>query len=304
MTERNEFPRTLSTAIPAIPVPAPSTEPVTATEEEARTRIAALEREARAIGNQPAAALLFHEMGLLWESPLKHARNAAVAYQAAFKLAPMFLANIRAARRLFSEVGNWQMVAQLLDAELQATEGKRARAALLFEKAQILEQRLSREVDAAASLAACLALEPEDITLLVGLEQVFTEKGDFPSVVKVNQLLAQTVTDDGARAHYLTSAGLLLEDRLKDLPAASQAFRQAFAVDRRDPQLLAAIKRVAQREGTVDEELAALAAEAEGQGPGAAPTFLQIAKAYERLGRPEDALAALLAARRPTCPRR
>ena len=75
-------------------------------------------------------------------------------------------------------------------------------------------------------------------------------------------------------------------------------FRQAFAVDRRDPQLLAAMKRVAQREGTVDEELAALAAEAEGQGPAAAPTFLQISKAYERLGRPEDALSALLAARR------
>jgi cellulose synthase operon protein C len=298
MTERNEFPRTLSTAIPAIPIPAPSAEPVTATEEEARARITALEREARAIGNQPAAALLFHEMGLLWESPLKHARNAAVAYQSAFKLAPRFLANLRAARRLFSEVGNWQMVSQLLDAELQATEGKRARAALLFEKSQILEQRLSREVDASAVLAACLALEPEDVTLLVQLEQVFTEKSDFPSLVRVNQRLAQTMTDDTARAHYLTTAGLLLEDRVKDLPAAAQTFRQAFAVDRRDPQLLAAMKRVAQREGTVDEELAALAAEAEGQGPGAAPTFLQIAKAYERLERPEDALAALLAARR------
>ncbi len=298
MTERNEFPRTLSTAIPAIPIPAPSAEPVTATEEEARARITTLEREARAIGNQPAAALLFHEMGLLWESPLKHARNAAVAYQSAFKLAPRFLANLRAARRLFSEVGNWQMVSQLLDAELQATEGKRARAALLFEKSQILEQRLSREVDASAALAACLALEPEDVTLLVQLEQVFTEKSDFPSLVRVNQRLAQTMTDDTARAHYLTTAGLLLEDRVKDLPAAAQTFRQAFAVDRRDPQLLAAMKRVAQREGTVDEELAALAAEAEGQGPGAAPTFLQIAKAYERLERPEDALAALLAARR------
>ncbi len=297
MTERTELPRTLSTAIPAIPIPAPTSEPVTASEEDSKARIAALDREARAMGSQPAAALLFHEIGLLWES-LKHARNAAVAYQAAFKLAPKFLANIRAARRLFSEVGNWQMVAQLLEAELGATEGKRARAALLFEKAQILEQRLSREVDASAALAACLALEPEDVTLLVQLEQVFAEKEDYPSVVRVNRLLAQTVTDDGARAHYLTTAGLLLEDRLKDPTAAAQAFRQAFAVDRREPELLAAIKRIAQREGIVEEELAALAAEAEGQGPGAAPTFLQIAKAYERLARPEDALAALLAARR------
>ncbi len=304
MNERSELPRTLSTAIPAIPAPADQTQPPTASEDEARARIAALEREARAMGTQPGAALLFHEMGLLWEAPIKHARNAAIAYQQAFKLAPRFLANIRAARRLFADVGNWAMVAQLIEAELSATEGRRARAALLFEKAQVLETRLAREVDASASMAACLALEPEDVTLLVQLEQVFTEKADYTALVKVNQLLARTVTDDAARAHYLTSAGLLLEDRLKDLPAAHACFRQAFATDRRDPQLLSAMKRVAQRENTVDEELAALAAEAEGLGPGAAPTFLQIAKAYERLSRPEDALAALLAARRvsPTDP--
>ncbi len=298
MSEQREYPRTLSTAIPAIPDPAAPTAPATASEDEARARIAALEREVRAMGSVPASALLFHEMGLLWEAPLKHARNAAVAYQSAFKLAPRFLANIRAARRLFAEVGNWVMVVQLIDAELQATDARRARAALLFEKGQILEQRLSREGDALATLAQCLALEPEDVTLLVQLESVFSEKADYASLITVYRLLSKNVAEDAARAVYLTSAGLLLEDRVKDLPAAAAAYRAAFAIDRRDPQLLAAMKRVAQREGTVDEELAALAAEAEGQGAAAAPTFLQIAKAYERLGRPEDALAALLAARR------
>jgi tetratricopeptide (TPR) repeat protein len=296
--QRDEFPRTLSTAIPAIPVPGPSAEPATATEDEARARIAALEKEARALGAVPAAALLFHEMGLLWESPLKHARNAAVAYQQAFKLAPKFLANIRAARRLFGEVGNWVMVVTLIDAELAATEARRARAALLFEKGQVLEQRLSREADAAAAVAQCLALEPEDVTLLVQLEQVYSEKSDYASLVKVYRALANAIGSDTARAAYLTSAGLLLEDRLKDPAGAAAFFRQAFAIDRKEPQLLAAMKRVAHREGTVDEELAALAAEAEGQGPAAGPTFLQISKAYERLNRPEDALAALLAARR------
>lgn len=298
MSEPGDFPRTLSTAIPAIPIPVPTSAPATATEDEARARITALEKEARAMGPLPAAALLFHEMGLLWESPLKHARNAAVAYQSAFKLAPRFLANIRAARRLFAEVGNWVMVVQLIDAELQATDARRARAALLFEKGQILEQRLSKETDGAAAVALCLSLEPEDVTLLVQLESYYSEKADYPSLVQVYRLLARHVTEDAARAVFLTSAGLLLEDRIKDLPAAAAAFREAFRFDRRDPQLLGAIKRVAQREGTVDEELAALAAEAESQGVSAAPTFLQISKAYERLGRPEDALAALLAARR------
>jgi tetratricopeptide (TPR) repeat protein len=296
--QRDEFPRTLSTAIPAIPMPGENPAPATASEDEARARIAALEREARAMGAVPAAALLFHEMGLLWESPLKHARNAAVAYQQAFKLAPRFLANIRAARRLFAEVGNWMMVVTLIDAEFAATDARRARAALLFEKGQILEQRLSREADAAQALAQCLELEPEDVTLLVQLEQVYSEKSDFDALVKVYRLLAEHVGEDSARAVYLTSAGQLLEDRLKDPVSAATLYRLAFAIERRDPQLLAAIKRVAQREGAVDEELAALAAEAESQGAAAAPTFLQIARTYERLERPEDALAALNAARR------
>ncbi len=117
-------------------------------------------------------------------------------------------------------------------------------------------------------------------------------------MVKVQKLLARVAAEDHAKAHYLTSAGLLLEDRIKDLPAASQCFREAFQLDRRDPLLLSAMKRVAQRESSPEDELAALAAEAEGQGAHAAPTFLQISKAYERLGRPEDALAALTAARR------
>jgi tetratricopeptide (TPR) repeat protein len=296
--QRNEFPRTLSTAIPAIPIPPENPQPATASEDEAKSRIAALEKEARAMGPVPGAALLFHEMGLLWEQPLRHPRNAAVAYQQAFKLAPRFLANIRAARRLFAEVGNWVMVVTLLDAELAATDARRARAALLFEKGQILEQRLSRDADATAAVAQCLELQPEDVTLLVQLEQVYSEKADYPALVKVYKLLSEAVSEPTAKAVYLTSAGLLLEDRLKEPAEAGNLFRQAFAIDRRDPQLLAAMKRVAQREGTVDEELAALAAEAEGQGASAAPTFLQIAKAYERLGRPEDALAALLAARR------
>lgn len=298
MSDPRDYPRTLSTAIPAIPIPEPTAQPATASEDEAKARIAALEREARALGPVPAAALLFHEVGLLWESPLKHPRNAAVAYQSAFKLAPRFLANIRAARRLFAEVGNWVMVVQLIDAELAATDARRARAALLFEKGQVLEQRLSREADALAAMKDCLALEPEDVTLLVQLEQVYSEKADYEALVKVYQLLARSVSEDHARAVYLTSAGQLLEDRLQRPNEASGLFREAFALDRRDPQLLAAMKRVAQREGTVDEELAALAAQAESQGPAAAPTFLQISKAYERLGRAEDALAALLAARR------
>ena len=94
---------------------------------EVRARIATLEREAKSLEPDPRSARLYHELGLLWERPLGNLRAAAAAFQAAYRLAPKFVENLRSARRIFSDVGNWPMVLQLLDAELAATDGARPR---------------------------------------------------------------------------------------------------------------------------------------------------------------------------------
>ncbi len=318
MSERNDLPRTSpSLSSPGVPVAAvsqggapqrPATEtlasnlsafpPAASPEQEARERVASLEREARALGNEPQAALLFHEIGLLWEDPLKNPRNAAVAFQNAYRLAPRFHANIRAARRLFADVGNWQMVIQLLDAELNATEDVRGRAALFFEKGTLLEERLSREEDATAAFRQCLQLEPQDVALLTQLEALYAARNDSASLVEVYRLLATALETPALRAHYLTAAGLVLDDRLKRGEQAAACFREAFALDRTDLLLLNALKRVAVREGRAEELLEVLSAEAEVLGVQGAPAWLQLCKMYERLGRKEEALAALLDARR------
>ncbi|GEL68834.1 tetratricopeptide repeat protein [Myxococcus virescens] len=318
MSERNDVPRT---TVPVAPLPvsgapaspnapvtetqaqaattAPSAAANTRAEDEARERIASLEREAKALSTaEPhTAALLFHEVGLLWEEPLKNPRNAAVAFQNAYKLAPRYLVNIRAARRLFADVGNWQMVLQLMDAELAATDDARHQAALLFEKGIILQERLSRDEESAACLKQCLERRPTDVVVLTQLESVYAARNDALALVEVYRLIAATVQQPSLRAHYLTAAGLLLEERLKQKEGAAALFREAFALDRSDLQLLAAMKRLAEREGRVDELLAALGAEAAALGAQAAPAYLQIAKVYERNDRKDDALAALLAAR-------
>ncbi len=279
--------------------PAAAPRPVSSpsADDQLRARVAGLEREAKALGNDPRAALLFYEAGLLWER-LKNPRNAAVAYQASYKVSPRFVANLRAARKLFGEVGNWQMVTQLLDAEVAASTDRRVQAALLFEKAQILEQRLTRDEESNRALQACLDLAPADLSLLVQLEALFVEKNDHASLVRVYQLMAEQVADDVSRAQYLLSAALLLDDRLRKPEEAASLLRRAFAIERRDPVLLSAMRRLAQRENKPEELLAVLAAEAELAGPNAGPTHLEIAKVYERQGRREDALASLLAARR------
>jgi cellulose synthase operon protein C len=296
MSEFSSPSLTLTQEIKAIPLASPSQAEKYASDSETLARIAELEREAKVHADPVQVGILFHEMGLLWEHRLRHQRNAAISYQSAFKAAPKYLANIRDARRLFAAVGNWTMVLQLLEAEIAASSQNNLKAALLFERAQILGGKLGRPDEAAAVFRQCLALEPSDVSLLVMLESHFADGADPRSLVQVYQLLAKHSVEVSVQASFLTSAGLLLEDKLGLTDEAAVAYRKAFAIDRRDPQLLAAIKRLARRDKQVDEELAALAAEAELLGSDAGPAFLQISKTYERLQRNEDAVAALNAA--------
>ena len=237
-------------------------------------------------------------MGLLWEDPLHNPRNAAAAFQTAFRLAPHFVENLRAARRIFSEVGNWQLVLQLLDAELEATPTGKSRAGLLFERALVLDERLERPEEAAATFRQVIAAQPTDVALLSQLTSVWAARGDARALADTLQLLAQAVEDPRVAAEALLSAGVLLEERLRDERGAAEAYREAFTLDRNDPVLLAALARVAARDQRDDELLRVLAAEAENIGPQGGAAFLELARVYERLGRPEDALAALQAGRR------
>ncbi|MGO9064475.1 MAG: tetratricopeptide repeat protein [Myxococcaceae bacterium] len=294
------MPSTANEDVEPVGPPSPDEAPAGASNSlaEARARIGLLEREARALGEGPEAALLFHEMGVLWEDPLHNPRNAAAAFQTAFRLAPRFVENLRAARRIFSDAGNWHLVLQLLDAELEATPAGQSRAGLLYERALVLDERLERHEEAAEAFRQVVAAQPGDVGLLSQLTSVWAARGDARALADTLQLLAQVVEDPRVAAEALLSAGLLLEERLRDEHGAAEAYREAFALDRGDPVLLAALGRVAAREQRDDELLRVLAAEAENVGPSGSAAFLELARVYERLGRPEDALAALQAARR------
>jgi len=75
-------------------------------------------------------------------------------------------------------------------------------------------------------LQTCLELQPENVTVLVQLEQIFEEKGDHASLTRVYRLLAKTLKDDALRARYLTAAGLLHEARLSQPAEAAACFER------------------------------------------------------------------------------
>ncbi len=223
---------------------------------EVRARIAALEREAKALEPDPRSARLYHELGLLWERPLGNLRAAAAAFQAAYRLAPRFVENLRSARRIFSDVGNWPMVLQLLEAELAGHRGPpRSARRCSSRRREVLADRLDRWDAATEALAGALELEPADLGLLVQAEGMLAAHGDVPGLLRVQHLLARALPDPRLAAHALQTAATLHE-RLGQREEALARWREAFALDRRDPVTLGALRRAAEAAGD-DEALVA-----------------------------------------------
>lgn len=94
MSDGNELPRTLSTAIPAIPVP-PAPAVPTATEDDARARIAALEREAREAAEAMADPAVYQDFA---------------------RARPLIEKKAAAERELAALYGEWERLAGQLEA--------------------------------------------------------------------------------------------------------------------------------------------------------------------------------------------
>jgi tetratricopeptide (TPR) repeat protein len=266
---------------------------------QAQELIASLEREAKALGQEPAAARLHYEMGLLWNEPLENPPKAAVCFQNAYRIAPRHVANLRAARRLFTGVGNWQMVAQLLEAEAVAVEDEGQKRALLVQRAQVLDQRLGLADEALAVLEQCQRAAPRDPAVLLPLEAAYRARGDARGLRATLAALADAVADGALKAYYLAAAARLDEGPLGAPADAAPLVRRALALAPENPEIITAAKRAAERESDSDALCRALEAEARATpGPAAAPIFHRISRILERTGRHEEALQALLDGRR------
>jgi cellulose synthase operon protein C len=277
-------------------------------DSEARQLVAMYEREAKARGNDRSAAPLFFQIGRIWEHRLKSPRNAAACYQSAYRLDPAYRPNLTAARRLFATVGNWQLVEQLIDADILATRradlGEGASKdpelrALLLEKSRLLSDRLGRTAEAGEILLDLSRSDPQDPAAPLALESLLQQADDHPALADLYERMADTVADAPLRVYFLTAAAVIREQQLDQTGAAAELYRRAFALDPRDPSAVSGVKAHAEREGKWGELLSALKAEAETeQGSAGGAVLYQAARVCaDRLARDDEALDLLLVAR-------
>ncbi len=264
-----------------------------------RQVIQAYEREAEALGGTPNAAPLFLEVGRIYEEELGQPRQAASAYQRAFNLDPKNPSVLHASRRLFTEVGNWAMVVQIIGYEIDGATTDERRATLLAEKGTILEDKLSNPDEAQRAFRSALEQWSAEPLALNALERLHLYRKEYEPLYALYQSALSVANKPERRLPLILTSAQLAEDRLDDPSAAIQHYQEILQIDPANAVALEALRRLTLQTERWDEYVAVLTRTAElsedpriaGQHLVAAARVLQ-----DKKDDPEQALHALLSA--------
>lgn len=239
---------------------APSPAAAPATPEELRTLAETLEREAAQFGTEPRALDSWLAAARLYEDVLNRKDKAAECYQRGLAVSRQSLPLVQAARRLFSELGNWPLASDLLEAEVALVTEPEELAAIHFERAVLFEEKLNQSAKAKEAYAQALKTSANRFAVGRLLVRQHMQMEEHLQAYELLDTMAAEVRDPSFRADFHRQLAFLAGQRLSHPEIA--AAHQKAVVDRepQDPEARAALLREYRRSGN-DETLALFVAQ-------------------------------------------
>jgi cellulose synthase operon protein C len=185
------------------------------------------------------------ECGRLCEAVLHRPDEAISQYRKALVDNGSHVPSIRALRRLLLTKGDFGAAVPLFDAQIAATRSATTRAALLYEKGRVLEDRLGQRREGREAFVAALELNPGDAALLKAVLRAELGARAWDSLDKTIEHSAAAVKSDSRhRAALLVERARIAESRRKNLPQAAELYQAALDADPRSDAAVHALKRL------------------------------------------------------------
>jgi tetratricopeptide (TPR) repeat protein len=185
------------------------------------------------------------ECGRLCESVLGKPDEAISHYRKALVDNGSHVPSIRALRRLLLSKSEYGSAVPLYDAQIAATRAPAARAALLYEKGRLLEDRLGQRREGREAFAAALELNPGDAALLKAVVRAEVGAKAWDALDKtVEQSIAGVKNDARHRAALLVDRARIAESRRKNQAQAAELYQAALDADPRSDSAVHALKRL------------------------------------------------------------
>lgn len=226
---------------------------------DAQSLIAQLEDELPSAETPAARAAIHYAIGELREFMEGDSEHALNAYQKAYACDPTHLPTLKAAARLFKEVGRWDLVIELLEARAESSDNLWDKLDIWLEEAQLYATSLEKPIQAVLYLEKVLEIDPRHPGALALLEKTYMSagRGDWAA-------LTDFYARSGADERFESERAALLENlaQLEDgTPArrgeAIGTYQQLLSLDPGNLMAITALKRLLILEKRFDE-LAAL----------------------------------------------
>jgi len=173
-------------------------------------------------------AWVLYEGGRLVEDRLGDLAGAREVYTQAVELDPGNPTLVRAALRCARRAHDWAEVARLLELLANITRhDERLRAALIAERAHLVETRLADPTTAAALYETALGIDGDVEGALAALARLYAERGDWNALLAVLDRIAARTTEPAERAELLYRAARIHDARLGNRRAAIALLERA-----------------------------------------------------------------------------
>lgn len=198
----------------------------------ARELVKLCEKELATEKEKNRRARLHTEIARLSEIVLDNVEAAAQNFQKAHGFDPSFEPAIAGLLRVRARQGQWEGTLALFDQQIELTSSPDEKAALLFAKAVVLEERLQRPQDARGDYEKALTLVPNQVALLLAVARCARRDQDFKTLDHVLSGLSYPRGKDIAVSAAHTAERARVAEHYRKLPGeAVQYYQKALATD-------------------------------------------------------------------------
>ncbi len=190
-------------------------------------------------------ALLLYEKGRLLEDQMAQKREAGDAFAAALELDKSNPTLLKAVERAEIAAGAWDALDRTYEREASAVTGDtRHRAAVIVERARLLELHRGDPRSAAELYQAALDLDPRAPGALHALKRLHYGQQRWRDLCQVLEREAEQASDPAVRAMATYRIGRVQADRLGNIDAGVEALERASREAPDDPMVLEELARL------------------------------------------------------------
>lgn len=211
--------------------------------------VASLEAEAAIVSDHREVVALVYRAGSILHDDLNAPEGAVERFNRVLELDPHHRPSLASLGRLYYAAGQWEDLARVYRLELEVTQEKAAKVALLYKVGELEMGRLGRVELALESFRRALVFDPRHGPSLQMLARILRERGDWTGLVKLAEDELQGASDPEAGARAAYRAGELYEEHLGQPEAAEEAYARAISLRPHDRPAADALARVQARLG-------------------------------------------------------